>query len=69
MTTATKKRHKWKFDHRVGHYVCAHCLQQRRRPMSRIRRGRQSVSDWDYRIDQEWVRLYEVPACEPIFED
>lgn len=60
------KRHKWQYERRTGHDVCADCWLQRRRPMSAIRRGRASVSDWDYLVDGEWRRLQRVPVCEPI---
>lgn len=59
-----KKRHKWTTDAKSGVQQCANCSLWRRRPMSAIRRGRQSVSDWDYLVDGEWQRKYIVPACE-----
>ena len=42
---------------------CTRCGLERRRPYSRVRRGRRSISDWDYLIANTWKRLQRVPPC------
>lgn len=56
-------RHKWTNAESVGTQYCERCQLWRKRPLSRLRRGRLSVSDWDYWIDGQWHRLQTVPSC------